>query len=132
MANQRKQKPDADAPADGISLYEAQRRRTLAQAKQEEIKAQQLAGELVDRETIKTEWLKTAAAIRNRLLAIPTKTAPLVLAVKTLPEVKRILEDQIHEALAELSAFRLAGDGPAAASDRQPVGRSVPQAQPRK
>jgi phage terminase Nu1 subunit (DNA packaging protein) len=132
MANQRKQKPDDAAPADGISLYEAQRRRTLAQAKQEEIKAQQLAGELVDRETIKTEWLKTAAAIRNRLLAIPTKTAPLVLAVKTLPEVKAILEQQIYEALHELSVTRLAGDGPDAASDRQPVGRSAPQAQSRK
>lgn len=124
MPNQRKAKPDKES-ADGISLYEAQRRRTLAQAKQEEIKAQTLAGELVDRETINKEWIKTAAAIRNKLLAIPTKTAPLVLAVKTLPEVKRILEDQIYEALAELSTVRLAGDGSAAAPHREPVGRSI-------
>jgi phage terminase Nu1 subunit (DNA packaging protein) len=115
MANQRKQK--VEPSTDGISLYEAQRRRTLAQAKQEEIKAQQLSGELVDRETIQQEWLKTAAAIRSKILAIPTKTAPLVLAVKTLPEVKAILEQQIHEALHELSTVQPAPVLPAAASD---------------
>lgn len=131
MPNQRKAKPDKDS-ADGISLYEAQRRRTLAQAKQEEIKARHLAGELIERETIRQEWLKTAAAIRNRLLAIPTKAAPVLLPLKALPAIQSTLQTLIHEALHDLSTHAFArpvDPGPATRTDGERMGGSAPEAE---
>jgi len=67
-------------------------------------------------------------------LALPTKTAPLVVAAESFIAAEKILTDAIHDALAELSGPELAsrvavqfdagdGGGPATTGpDSQPVG----------
>ena len=47
------------------------------------------------------------ALVRARLLAIPTRAAPQVVLLKTMPEVKALLTALVHEALQELSATKV-------------------------
>ena len=45
--------------------------------------------------------------VRARLIAIPTRAAPQVVLLKTMPEVKALLTALIHEALQELSETKV-------------------------
>lgn len=126
MPNQRKQQPDAEPSKDGISLYEAQRRRTLALAKQEELKTQLLEGTLVEVQEVLNVWQHVAAAIRAKLLGLPTKAAPLCMGQRSVQAVRGILDGQIRETLDELTRLRLEPVRPAAPSQRERVGRRVP------
>jgi hypothetical protein len=44
------------------------------------------------------------AAVRSRLLGVPTKCAPIVLTMTELEPVRGVLQDAIEDALAELSS----------------------------
>jgi phage terminase Nu1 subunit (DNA packaging protein) len=112
-------------------------RLTRAQADLAELQWLQAKGNVLPRAAVLAAWQQTLAAARAKLLAIPTKTAGRVLAVGTLPEVEAILQEHIHEALAELArsdglpAGRGAGSVETAAeAERQPVGRRAPPAKP--
>ena len=81
-----------------------------------------------------------AVAFRLKILALPTKAAPVVLGCKTLPQTKAVLADVLDEALGELAELNVAdlyhsGDGgkrnPAAQPDIGPVGRRKKKAKPR-
>ena len=41
--------------------------------------------------------------VRARMLALPTRAAPLVATKRTLPEIKELLTELVYEALRELS-----------------------------
>jgi len=129
MANQRAAKPDATPPKDGVTLYEAQRRRTLAQAQQEELKAKTLEGTLVPVVDVADTWQQAASSIRAKLLALPTKAAPLCMGVRSVAEIRSVLETIIREALDELSNLRLQPVHPAAEPDGERVGRRRTKAQ---
>lgn len=51
---------------------------------------------------------KVVMAIRSRLLAFPTKAAPLVVDCKTLPEAKEMLDIAVREALEGLASINVA------------------------
>lgn len=113
-------------------------RLTRAQADLAELQWQQAKGNVLPRAAVLAAWQQTIAAARAKLLAIPTKTAGRVLAVSSLPEVEAILQEHIHEALAELArsdgipaAGSPGGLEAAAEADGQPVGGPVPPAKPR-
>lgn len=96
---------------------------------------------------------KRFAVVRTRMLAVPSKIAPLVITARSQPEAHAIASSAVEEALSELTVPRDAigrelaggpggarggarrdpgGDAPAAAAPhREPVGRPVPRAQPR-
>ena len=112
-------------------------RLTRAQADLAELQWLQAKGNVLPRAAVLAAWQQTLAAARAKLLAIPTKTAGRVLAVGTLPEVEAILQEHIHEALAELArsdglpAGRGTGSVETAAEvERKPVGRRAPPAKP--
>lgn len=42
--------------------------------------------------------------VRTKLLALPTKLAPIVIHLETIPEAQAVINDGVNEALAELSA----------------------------
>jgi phage terminase Nu1 subunit (DNA packaging protein) len=74
------------------------------------LRADKLARELaqIDSELISTDeamkaWGIVCGNIRARLLSIPTKAASLVIGLKTLPEIKGVLQKLIYEALTELA-----------------------------
>ncbi len=47
--------------------------------------------------------------VRSKLLALPSKMAPLVAAAKTPAAAQRILRADIYQALNELAATKVAG-----------------------
>ena len=75
---------------------------------------------------------------KTRLLSIPTKAAPQVVGVKSLPGVREILERFINEALHDLSTASVetlgrdaGGMEPAAEADGESVGGPAPKVKPR-
>ena len=116
--------------------YEQERARlTKAQADRTELEARELMGEMVRVEVISAEWARMLGAMRQRLLSIPTKSAPRARGAASDVEAAAILELQIIEALEELSDDGVddrtrarrersdTGNAPAAAPDRKRVGR---------
>ena len=49
------------------------------------------------------------ARVRAKLLALPSKMAPLVVGAKTAAEAQAMLRDTVHEALDELAATTVTG-----------------------
>ena len=67
------------------------------------LEARKLAGELVPAADIEAAWLAVAGTVRTRLLLIPTKTAPRIVALKTPAEAQALLRKEINAALAAIA-----------------------------
>ncbi|MEM8493229.1 MAG: hypothetical protein AAF756_20620 [Pseudomonadota bacterium] len=68
------------------------------------LEEQQLAGSLIEIAEVADAVGKEYAAVRARLLALPSRVAPLVSAVNDTAEVRGVLDDSVREALEELVA----------------------------
>ena len=121
--------------------FQAERTRlTKAQADKAEIEAAELARELVRTEDVKLTWGELVAAVRAKLLSLPSKLAPLLAPPGRVAEAQALAETMVHEALSELAgsglpANRARAGGPgavdagaAAQVDGEPVGGSLPAA----
>lgn len=109
-------------------------RKTRLEADILELEKAQLEGQLIPVDEVQSAWGRLAAAFRARMLALPTKTAPLVVAAESFIAAEKILTDAIHDALNELSGPELArraagqfdagddGGSTTAGADGQPVG----------
>lgn len=103
MANQRKQKPPADEPKGQVSLYEAQRRRTLAQAEREELKNKELAGELVRREVVEKELFRIGREVRDGLENLPARLSGILAAESNQDQIFAILTKELQQVLEVLA-----------------------------
>lgn len=72
-----------------------------------EIETEKLRGSLVTAAQVEQVWTAHIAAARAKLLALPTKAAPQVLALKNRTDVEGLLKAIVHEALAELAEYRV-------------------------
>lgn len=72
------------------------------------MKNAQARGELIPRETFHIMVTSAFARVRARLLAMPSKLAPLVDGLSTPAEVQSLIKDSVHDALSELSATTVA------------------------
>jgi len=97
---------------------EAQDRVRLVRARADiaEFEARRLEGELVPVEEVGEAWSEMVARFRARMLALPSKAAPVAAAEERAEVVHDIIETFIHEALAELAEVSVEGR-PAAAGD---------------
>ncbi|MBI5427668.1 MAG: hypothetical protein HZA02_05225 [Nitrospinae bacterium] len=86
--------------------WEQKARHEKLKADLTEIELKAKRGELVPLDDVMDEIEKTFTALRQRILAVPTKAAPMVFGLKTLAEIKKVLDDEIHETLVELSTGR--------------------------
>jgi len=101
------------APADA---HAERARLTRLKADREEIELFQLRGELVPVDEAAALLEQVIVACRSRILAIPTRAAPLVARKRKAAEVREILTRVTDEALHELAAIdvdTLGGDGEA-------------------
>jgi phage terminase Nu1 subunit (DNA packaging protein) len=80
----------------------AKRRLAEAKATQAELELAERLGAVVDAETVEKDWADHIAKARARLLAIPTRAAPLVVN-EDVSGAHAILTDLIYEALDELA-----------------------------
>jgi len=81
----------------------ARLRKMVADAKKREIEVKKLEGDLIPADKVAEAWTTILGAVRAKLLSIPTKMAPLVLAADDLAEAQEIIKGQIYEVLNELS-----------------------------
>lgn len=89
----------------GSSYDEARTRKVNAEAELAELELKKVHGELVVADDVISAWNDVLAALKSKLLAIPTKAAPIVSAEVTTGGCQSILEDLINEALEELSNY---------------------------
>ena len=75
-----------------------------AKAEIAEIEKQKATGELIPKEEVKRTWLELVHKIKQKLLSIPNKVAPVVVTVKNINEIKLILQDKLYEALYEITS----------------------------
>lgn len=103
----------------GSSYDEARTRKVNAEAEIAELELAKVRGELVIAEDVVKAWDDVLAALKGKLLSIPTKAAPVVSAEPEAGSCQKILEDLINEALEELSNYEPRID-PTAATPSQP------------
>lgn len=123
-----------------VIVFEAERARlTKEQADKAAMQNAVTRGVLVDVEEVAQHWGGLLTNCKTKLLAIPTKAAPMVLGSKSLPQVREVLEKSIREALHDLISANptpdrgsKAGANPATESDSEPVGRPAPETKRRK
>ena len=100
-----------------------------AKAEIAEIEKQKATGELIPKEEVKRTWLELVHKIKQKLLSIPNKVAPVIVTVKNINEIKLILQDKLYEALYEITSDdrSVAKDNESnkatSASKNKPVGR---------
>ncbi len=91
-----------------------------------------LRGELAPVGAARKLLESVGSTFKTRILSIPSKLAPAIIGLKTLPEVRELIEEYLHDALHELSrlteadlgsAAGPAGGTPAAEADNKRVGR---------
>jgi len=75
-----------------------------AKAEIAEIEKMKATGELISKEEVKRTWLELVHKIKQKLLSMPNKVAPVVATVKNISEIKLILQDKLYEALYEITS----------------------------
>ena len=84
--------------------YEAERARlTKAQADKTELEVAELRAELVRAPLIEQHWQAMVAAMRAKVVAIPSKVAPQVAGPDELNRVQELMQAVVFEALAEIA-----------------------------
>ena len=87
--------------------YNAARARKMeADAQMAELELLQAKRKLVASDDVAGAWVEVLAAMKAKLLALPSICAPICATETDLPTIQSILENQIREALDELSAYQ--------------------------
>lgn len=94
------------APADGgeLDLVKERARLAKAQADGHELRNAQARGDLLPRSQVVAAWQSIISRARSRLLALPSKAAPLAISASSVAEAQERLTEIVHECLAELAA----------------------------
>jgi phage terminase Nu1 subunit (DNA packaging protein) len=98
--------------------YEASRTRYMkARAEIHEQEVQKRRGELIPRARVELVWSGILKLVRQGLLGLPARAAPLVHDLETIPEVREVLAEEVHQVLRDLAATEVDYQ---AESDREP------------
>lgn len=102
--------PDLTAGDFGDEDFQmARTRREIAEANLAEMREAELQGKLIRVEAIRAAWARRVSATRDALLQIPHRVAPVLAAETELDRIGRVLDDELRQALAELSRGDAAG-----------------------
>ena len=86
-----------------VGYDEARRRRELAEASIAEMKQAEMEGLLIRADAVRSAWAAKITGARDALLQIPARLAPVLAAELDLVRVTALIEDELRQALAELS-----------------------------
>lgn len=112
----------------GFDLTDERTRLTRFQADNEEMKKKQMSGELFPAESVLKLWERHIMDCRSRLLALPTKIAPVAYACKTIQEVQAATEKLVHEALNELKSIEVSDYAKDVEAEVEPEPKKKPNA----
>lgn len=105
-------RPDVDEDGARVSAEEAERRKKVADAGLAELRLAQFDGTLVEASEVESAWGDLMTLCKRRLLALPTKLAPILAIENDAAKIQRGLNDAITDALNELSRGQDAGGTP--------------------
>jgi len=105
MTNAQK-KPVGRPRIEDADYNAARARKMEADAQMAELELLQAKGKLVPAEDVAGAWVDVLAAMKARLLALPSVCAPVCATETELATVQSILENQVREALDELSSYQ--------------------------
>jgi len=121
------------------SESESRSRWLKAKAALSELELSKAKGEVVSAVDVADWWDRIISAAKVRLLAIPTKAAPLVIGAGSLAKIQDVIQSLLYDALNELSSTNPIAGAPGNAGvettpeiDSQPVGRPRKKVKPRK
>lgn len=96
---------EAAKSVDPKDLQKELTRLRKAQADKAELEVAEYQGQLHRAEDVEAVWTEMLSNFRARMLAMPTKLAPIVALQDDVQEVQAQLKDAIYEALQELSEY---------------------------
>jgi len=102
-----------------LDYDEARRREMAAKAAMLELDLAQRRGQLIEIEHIAIVVGEEYSNVRARILALPTRLAPQVMGLTSLPALRELIEDAIHDVLEELTADGRYSGYSAASSDNE-------------
>ncbi len=102
----RERAVNADVGSDELGRHRA--RKLKAEAEQAEMKSAEMRSELLPRDEVHVAVTTVLALVRGKILALPSKAAPLWSAAQTTAEAQAIIKDACHDALNELAATNIA------------------------
>lgn len=88
---------------DAYTAYnKARAKKAIHDARMAEMEEKKMAGQLVPADEVEKRFVDAAARVKSKLLAIPGKVSPFVIAISDLGEADALIKKAIHEALEEL------------------------------
>lgn len=120
--------------ANGVYTLETERARLAHhQANNEALKEAQLKGDLIANADVLKQWSDAIIAMRNKMLALPSKLSKVAINAETVKEIERDAERLIYEALNELNIYESTADTKQSTdtsettteTDSKPMGRPV-------
>jgi hypothetical protein len=96
----------ADRPAETIrdgDYWDARGRREAAEAAIAEMKEAEMRGSLIRADSVRSALAAKIAATRDALLQIPARMSPVLAAEMDSDRIVELLEDELRQALAQLS-----------------------------
>jgi hypothetical protein len=88
------------------TLSEARTKTESIRAEMLELEYRKKKGELIERDKVINMAIGIISITKTRLLAIPTKTAPLIVGIDSIKKIKTIIEKEIRFVLDELSRLK--------------------------
>lgn len=86
--------------------WEARSRREAAEAAIAEMKEAEMRGTLIRADAVRAAWASQLTAVRDALLQIPSRLAPVLAAESEMERVNELLEAELRQALQQLSQQR--------------------------
>ena len=87
-----------------VSIDVARQRKITAEAELAEIELAKARADVVCIQDVAKQWDFILSAVRTRLLAVPTKVAPMAAVETDQSRVKELIEDGVFTALGEIAA----------------------------
>ena len=106
MTTQTAKKPVGRPKIEDADYNAARARKMEADAQMAELELLQAKRKLVASDDVAGAWVEVLAAMKAKLLALPSICAPICATETNLPTIQSILENQIREALDELSSYQ--------------------------
>lgn len=106
LADKKPRKPTTGGIIIGSSYDEARTRKMNADAEIAELELAKIRGTLCLTSDVVTAWETVLHACKAKFLSMPSKAAPLLANETDIAIIKDVLEEQIREALSELSNYQ--------------------------
>jgi len=110
------------------ALQQAKLQKEINDSKLKELEYKKAVGEVLPISQVVEANAKIAEIVRTKLLSIPNKVAPIIINMKTIPEIESYLQNNINDILEEL--YNLSGVNGNDRENKKNVRKSVNKKKP--